>query len=125
MKLKQIVQNLIPDFSAVPGFLKMLLGGITAIPKVFSENFFKERYYLHFFISIVLSFAAIRFMCVNMHLADTPTWFHIMCGWVIGYVVNVVREGFLEDRGRAKFDWNDVHAGAYGGIVGAILYTLL
>ena len=125
MKLKQIVQNLIPDFSAVPGFLKFLSGGITAIPKVFSKNFFKQRYYLHFFISIIISLVAIRFMCVNMHLADTPIWFQILCGWVIGFVVNLVREGFLEDRGRAKFDWNDVHAGAYGGVVGAVICTLL
>jgi len=125
MKLKQIVQNLIPDFSAVPGFLKFLSGGITAIPKVFSKNFFKQRYYLHFFVSIAISFVVIRFMSINMHLADTPIWFHILCGWVIGYVINLVREGILEDRGVAKFDWCDVHAGAYGGIVGAILYILL
>ena len=125
MKLKEILNNLIPDFSAVPKLLKVLSGGITSIPKVFSKNFFKERYYLHFFISIAISLATIRFMCVNMHLANTPIWFQILCGWVIGYVVNVVREGILEDRGVAKFDWCDVHAGAYGGIVGAILYTLI
>lgn len=125
MKLKEILQNLIPDFSAVPKLLKVLSGGITSIPKVFSKNFFKERYYLHFFISILISLVSIRFMCVNMYLGDTPTWFQVICGWVIGYVVNGVREGYLEDRGRAKFDWCDVHAGAYGGIIGAILYTLL
>jgi hypothetical protein len=125
MKLKEIINNLIPDFSAVPGFLKFLSGGITAIPKVFSKNFFKQRYYLHFFVSIAISFVVIRFMCVNMHLADTPIWFQILCGWVIGYLVNIIREEYLEDTGKAKFDWNDVHAGAYGGIVGSILYILL
>jgi hypothetical protein len=121
MKLK----DLIPDFSAVPGLIKFLSGGFTAIPKVFSKNFIKERYYLHFFISIAISFVVIRFMCVNMHLADTPIWFQILCGWVIGYLVNIIREGYLEDTRKAKFDWCDVHAGAYGGIVGTIIYTLI
>lgn len=125
MKLKEIINNLIPDFSAVPGFLKFLSGGFKAITKVFSKNFIKENYYLHFFISIIISFIVIRFMCVNMYLADTPIWFHILCGWAIGYVSNVVREGYLEDKGKAKFDWNDVHAGAYGGIVGSIIYILI
>jgi hypothetical protein len=39
--------------------------------------------------------------------------------------VNLVREGYLEDKGKAKFDWNDVHAGAYGGIAGIIIYILI
>lgn len=117
--------DLIPDFSAVPGLLKFLSGGFKAITKVFSENFFKERYYIHFFVSIIISFVAIRFMCINMYLSDTPSWFQILCGWVIGYVANGVREGYLEDKGKAKFDWNDVHAGAYGGIVGSIIYILI
>jgi hypothetical protein len=117
--------DLIPDFSAVPGFLKMLSGGITAIPKVFSKNFFKNRYHLHFFISLLFTFLSIRLMCLHMHLEDTPTWFKILIGWGGAYVVNAIREGFLEDRGKAKFDWCDVHAGAYGGIIGTILYIII
>lgn len=121
MKLK----DLIPDFSAVPKLLKFLSGGITSIPKVFGKNFFKERYYLHFFLTILLTLLPLRIMFLYMYLGDTPLWFHITCGWVIGYVGNIIREGYLEDRGRAKFDWCDVHAGGYAGIVSAILYNAL
>jgi hypothetical protein len=117
--------DLIPDFSAVPGLIKFLSGGFTAIPKVFGKNFFKERYYLHFFISLLYTFLSIRVMCVHMYLEDTPVWFKIFIGWIGAYVINLVREGFLEDQGRAKFDWCDVHAGGYGGIVGTIIYILI
>jgi hypothetical protein len=121
MKLK----DLIPDFSAVPKLLKFLSGGITSIPKVFGKNFIKERYYLHFFVTLPIVLAIIRLGFLYFRFRDFPLPILILAGWTIGYTGNLIREGYLEDRGRAKFDWCDVHAGGYAGIVSAILYNAL
>lgn len=117
--------DLIPDFSAVPGLLKFLSGGFTAIPKVFSKNFFKENYYLHFFVTIALVLGIIRLGFLYFRFGDFPIAILILAGWAIGYMINLVREGYLEDTGKAKYDWNDIHAGAYGGIMSSIIYILI
>lgn len=125
MKIKEIINNLIPDFSAVPGLLKFLAGFFIAIPKVFSKNFFKENYYLHLFVTIPITLAILRLGFLYFHFKDFPTLILILVGWVIGYMINLVREGYLEDIGRAHFDWNDVHAGGYAGIIATIIYTII
>jgi hypothetical protein len=125
MKIKEIINNLIPDFSAVPGLLKFLSGGFTAIPKIFSKNFFKERYYLHIFVTLPIVLAVIRLGFLYFHFADFNICILILVGWIIGYTINLIREGLLEYLGKAKFDWCDVHAGGYSGIIGTIIYILL
>lgn len=125
MKLKEIINNLIPDFSAVPGLFKFLSGGFTAIPKVFGKNFIKERYYLHFFVTLPIVLAIIRLGFLYFRFGDFPLPILILAGWAIGYTGNLIREGYLEDTGRANFDWCDVHAGGYAGIIGTIIYTYI
>lgn len=124
MKIKETINNLIPDFSAVPGLLKFLSGGFTAIPKVFSRNFFKENYYLHIFVTIILVLGILRLGFLYFRFGDFSISILVLAGWAIGYIINLVREGYLEDTGRAHFDWCDVHAGGYGGIVGTIIYMM-
>lgn len=125
MKIKEIINNLIPDFSAVPGLLKFLTGFFIAIPKVFGKNFFKERYYLHFFVTLPIVLAILKLGFLYFRFGDFPISILILAGWVIGYMINLIREGYLEDTGKAKFDWCDVHAGGYGGIFATIIYILI
>lgn len=119
------ITDLIPDFSAVPGLLKFLSGGFTGIPKVFSKNFIKERYYLHFFGTIPIVLGIIRLGFLYFRFGDFPIPILILAGWAIGYTGNLIREGYLEDTGKAKFDWRDIHAGGYAGIVASIIYILI
>jgi hypothetical protein len=112
------------DFSALKGLWDTLTPVVTSIPKVFSKNFFKERFHLHFLITFVIVLAAIRLLFLYCYLGDTPIWFHIIIGYMIGYGINFVREGYYFKKG-APWSQLDVYAGAYGGTLATILYNLL
>lgn len=107
------------------GLYNFLIPGINSITKVFSKNFIKERYYLHFFISLVLTFLSVRLLVVYAHFNDLPAGIKILVGWMGAYLVNYYRETLLFKIGKAKFDFLDIHAGAYGGIIGTVIYILL
>ena len=106
------------------GLYNVLIPGINSIPKVFGKNFIKERYYLHFFISLVLTFLSVRLLVTYAHFNDLPTAVKITIGWMGAYAVNFFREWWYGVKGN-KFDYLDIHAGAYGGIIGTVIYILL
>ena len=106
------------------GLYNVLIPGLNSIPKVFSKNFIKERYYLHFFISLVLTMLSVRLLIVYAQFSDVQTIGTLLIGWTGAYFVNWTREGWFSLKGN-KFDYLDVHAGAYGGIIGTSVYILL
>lgn len=113
------------DFSPLAGFPKFIIGGITALPKIFSKNFIKERYYLHIFVTLPIVLSIIRLGFLYFRFEDFPIGILLLAGWAIGYTINLIREGLLEYLGKAKFDWCDVHSGGYAGILATIIYILI
>lgn len=106
---------------------------IKKLPKVFwedmkkfgSPDFKKERWNLHFGYSSVISFFTMWFMNAFMYLNDTPLLFNLFVGWFSLFGINFVREWIMGIKYKAPFDMRDVRMGAYGGLVGALIFKIL
>jgi hypothetical protein len=109
---------------SLKGLWDVLTPVVTSIPKVFGKNFIKERYYLHLSVTFVLAFAFIRLLFLYCYLGTTPWFVQIIVGYMFGYGINFVREGYYFKIGAAKWDSLDVYAGAYGATFATILYIL-
>ena len=95
------------------------------IKEVFSlKTFFTERRHLHFAIStlIVACFFVLGDDVKALQIEYFPFWFVLLFGWFFGYGINFAREWYYAVKGAAKWDWIDIYAGCYGGLVAAILY---
>lgn len=101
-----------------------LLFFITDLRFFFHKDFFKENYYLHFILSVLISFGIVLFAREYMYLVDTALWFQLFIGGFAAFFINGVREIVVETR-EVPFSWTDINFGTYGGIVGAFLVTLL
>jgi hypothetical protein len=112
-------------FRAVPKVYNFFKVGVTNIPKIFGNDFIEQRYYLHFILTALFVLLPLRFMYLYMDLGTTSNWFQALLGFGFGYLLNAVRESYLYEIGKAKFDWLDIQAGAWGGLVGAIIYIAL
>lgn len=110
-------------FDSLKGLWGALTPVVTSIPKVFSKNFIKERFHLHFSITFVLALAVVRLLFLYCYLGDTTWWFQIIVGYMFGYAINFVREGYYFQRG-APWSQLDVYAGAYGATLATIIYIL-
>lgn len=109
-----------------PGLGQGILKFFTDLKYFFSKDFFKERYYLHFSLSIPISFGIVLFFREFMYLGDTPVWFQLFIGGAALFAINGIREAILENEEKGiKFSWSDIFFGTYGGIVGAWLVTLI
>ena len=103
--------------------IKNVINFLVSPPKIFGKNFIKNRYYLHFFLTLGIVLALMTFAYFFMAFYP-PIFVALVAGWFLGHTGNLIREGYLEDRGRAIFDWNDVFAGAWGGIVASIFFII-
>ena len=92
---------------------------------LFTSKFITNRYYLHLLCSFVLSFFSIWFLIEYTSLAQTPVWFQLFLGGFGAFGVNFLREMVYEELYGAPFDWTDVNFGSYGGVLGALLATLI
>jgi hypothetical protein len=60
-----------------------------------------------------------------MYLGDLPILFIVFLGWFVSYAINWLREGYYQEFHEAPFDYLDVYAGAYGGIIASIIYLII
>lgn len=106
--------------------LKILKHPFVNFFNIFNKDFFKERRDLHFVLSfaIILLFLVIGDLVKELQLDQLPFWFIMILGWFGAYFANFVREHYYARKG-AKWDWFDIYAGCYGGLVGAIVYIIL
>ena len=100
--------------TAFKNLVKNAINFLVSSPRIFGKNFIKNRYYLHFFLTLGIVLALMSFYPIIL--------IALVAGWFLGYTGNLIRESYLEDRGRAVFDWNDVFAGAWGGISASLLF---
>ena len=107
--------------------LKTISTFFTSFPQIFFKNFIKERRYLHFICSILITFLSLLFAYKYMYLGDLPMLFIIFLGWFEAYAINWLREGYYNYKSKyeIEFDYLDVYAGAYGGIAAAVIYLLI
>lgn len=104
--------------------VKNTINFLISPPKIFGKNFIKNRYHLHFFLTLGIVFALMLFAYFFMNFYP-PFSIALVAGWFLGHTGNLIRESYLEDKGVAIFDWNDVFAGAWGGIISAILFIII
>ncbi len=97
---------------------------ITDLRFFFHKDFIKENYYLHFFLSVLISFGLVSFFREFMYLADTPLLFNLFIGGFALFCINGVREIIVETR-EVPFSWTDINFGFWGGVLGAWLSTLV
>lgn len=100
--------------------LKSLLFAVTTARHFFTRDFLNENYYKHFFLSIGIVYIINRLI----DLTDTPIWFELFVGYLIGYGINFAREWYYAKFKEAKFSWEDIIFGGHGGIVGALILNL-
>lgn len=113
------------DFSAFFSLLEAMYQPFKRIKEVFdSKTFFTERRHLHFAISalIVTCFFVLGDDVKALQIEYFPFWFVLVFGWFFAYGWNFAREWVLAKLGLAKWDWIDIYAGCYGGLVVSILY---
>jgi hypothetical protein len=62
-----------------------------------------------------------------MDFSGGPVWVYILIGWFEAYGINWLREGYYNYKSKyeIEFDYLDVYAGAYGGILASIIYILI
>ena len=107
--------------------LKTMSTFFTSFPQIFFKDFFKERRYLHFICSIVITFLFLLFAYKYMHLGDLPILFIVFLGWFQSYTMNWSREWYYNYKSKYEipFDYLDIYAGAYGGIIASIIYLII
>jgi hypothetical protein len=105
--------------------LKMILEYITNVQYFFKKEFITERYWKHFTYSLVFLFFITWLFHLYVDLADTGLFFKLFISGFLAFLGNFWREVYLKDKGVSKFSWGDVHFGSYGGIVGALIFSLL
>ena len=49
----------------------------------------------------------------------------ILFGWFGAWIGNYVREWYIEVRLGYKWDWLDIWAGCYGGLLASVIYLLI
>ena len=98
---------------------------LTDTQYLFTSKFITNRYYLHLLCSCVLSFFSIWLLIAFTQLGGTPVWFQLFLGGFGAFGVNFLREMVYEELYGAPFDWTDVNFGSYGGVLGALLTTLI
>lgn len=92
---------------------------------VFNKNIVKENRDLHFTISflIVTAFLYSGKVIEELQINQLPPGFIILLGWAIAYALNFGREVYYA-RKENKFDFLDIYAGCYGGLVASIIYVI-
>jgi hypothetical protein len=111
--------------SVCPMIKDGVLRYLTDTHYILTSKFITNRYYLHLLCSFVLSFFSIWFLIDSAHLGETPIWFQLFLGGFGAFGVNFLREMVYEEIYGAPFDWTDVNFGSYGGVLGALLATLI
>ena len=107
--------------------LKTMSTFFTSFPNIFFKTFIKERRYLHFILSLLITLASFIFAHFYMDFSGGPVWVYILIGWFEAYGINWLREGYYNYKSKyeIEFDYLDVYAGAYGGILASIIYILI
>tara|TARA_R110000782_G_C14812729_1_gene412967 strand:- start:3703 stop:4068 length:366 start_codon:yes stop_codon:yes gene_type:complete len=89
-----------------------------------SPDFIKERWNLHFGFSALIAFLSIWFISTYIYINEPPLLFNLFIGWAYLFSVNFVREGVMSVRYKAPFDIRDVRMGAYGGLIGSVIFKI-
>lgn len=115
------------DFSSFFSLLQALSQPFKNFKNIFNKDFFKERRDLHFAFSfaILTLFFSLGNVIKELQIDQLPFWFIMILGWFGAYGINFAREWYYAAKGVAKWDWFDIYAGCYGGLLGAILYLIL
>jgi hypothetical protein len=98
---------------------------ITDTKIIFTPDFKKQAYNLHFYCSIVLTYLSMMLLTKYAHLEDTGIFFHLFIGGFGAYCVNFLKEWVWSKYYGSPWDDTDINMGSYGGILGAILFLIL
>lgn len=109
--------------TAFQDILKNTINFLVSPPRIFGKNFRKNRYHLHFFVTLGIVLALMTFAYFFMAFYP-PIFVALLAGWFLGHTGNLIRESYLEDKGIGLFDWDDIFAGAWGGIVASIIFII-
>ncbi len=115
---------------------RILLLPLTDFKKFFTEEFYKENWHKHngysMLLLIPISLFLITFTGIgnaNFYFAGimwpTHYLFELFIAWAIAFAGNYLREGYNFTVKKAPWSWEDVRFGAYGGIQGRIVLTIL
>jgi hypothetical protein len=115
------------DFSSFFSLLQVLSQPFKNFKNIFNKDFIKQRRHLHFIVSAIITFAFFDFGqdVKDLQLQYFPFWAVLLFGWFFAYGINFAREWYYAAKGAAKWDWLDIYAGAYGGLLAAILHLIL
>ena len=94
-----------------------LIPFFTNIPKMFTKDFIKERWYLHFLCTGAGIVVVFRLFMVYTTLDKSGLFFQTVLCWGIGYGTNYFREWCYGEFKGAPFSYEDIHSGTYGGLV--------
>jgi hypothetical protein len=98
---------------------------ITDLQFFLKPEFKTQAYNLHFYYSIVIGLVIMNFAFWQMELLTTPFWFHLVLGGFCLYFVNFVKEWYWGLVYKVPADFTDINFGSYGGVVAALLTSLL
>jgi hypothetical protein len=108
-----------------PVIKRNVIGYLTDIKYIFSKDFIPNNYHKHIGISLVLTIPSIIGLILFFDLNDVGLPFQLFVGGFGAYSVNWLRERHYAKKYNAPWDQVDIHMGSYGGILGALLATLI
>lgn len=88
------------------------------------EKFFKENYYLHLLVGLIIGFFATALLTGHCQFIDFGSirpliMFFFLCG------AGFAKEWYCEAYLKAPFDWWDVIWSGIGGLIGCIIYMIV
>jgi hypothetical protein len=107
------------------GLLQSLWNPFKNFKNIFNEDFKKSGREKHFLYSVGILFILFMFAHFFMKFDASPFWVVLLFGWFGAWMGNFAREWYREVRLGYKWDWLDIWAGCYGGLVAAIFYLLI
>jgi hypothetical protein len=105
--------------------MMLVLNFFIKLPMVFNKDFIKARRHLHYSLTFLIMFGLFVFAKFFMQFTNIPVIPTIVFGWLGGWMINALREGYREDKYDYPFDWLDVFAGTWGGITASIVYMII
>ena len=106
-------------------FLSFIKAPFVNFFNIFNKDFIKERRDLHFVVSflIVYTFLLVGSAIPALQIDQLPFWFIMILGWFGAYAANFFREHYYARKG-ARFDFLDIYAGCYGGLLASIFFVI-
>jgi hypothetical protein len=108
-----------------PVIKKNVIAYFTDIKFITTREFVTKAYNKHLFWSLILTVPSIIVLILFFDLDDVGVPFQLFVGGFGAYFVNGVREWVRSKLYGIEWDQVDIHMGSYGGILGALLATLI